>query len=564
MYNSGYSKSNLGLASKKLQRSKDRSCGYYMRIILLFSSLIQSLIIVSLVLFLIYGEPEQTVEEKRVQDLEQSYSKVLQENVALRANAKNLTQQLNITLTAKKLCDKDLIVSRKLANTSNSNFNTLRIKWTQCEMEKRTVRPYASPGNDKYWETRLQQAEELKRYLVANFTEQLKITKMELENSRKDRIRYQLEGIELRRDKTLLEERIGISEKKCKEDFIHSLQGIPNVTREFLKRVDDLFSKHIAFQLSCDKQSIQLENIRSNCSRLSMDVENKLQMYLDKVGNQVTVTVHENAKCITENKRLNEDTVWCTRNRSEIIEENKKVLKQAQQNYDKEVEKLLLETTKLTGNIKIHEQKVSVQELEIKILSENVKDLNISLTHCKRMFPNWDSRPGQSTFAGAFGSTFGTGLGSTGQVPFGRPSLGSSGIGLGSTGIGLPKPGQASGTGFSSIGLGQPNAGWPSFGSTGPGLGGYGSMGSSTAGLGTAGSSSAAFASSALAGTGFGNTGFLSTGPGTPGLASAGSSGSVFTRSGLGGGGPGFSAIASGAAGVPPFAAGKLTGGSNP
>lgn len=38
-----------------------------MRIVFFFSSLIQSLIIVSLVLFLIYGQPEKSAEEKRVQ-----------------------------------------------------------------------------------------------------------------------------------------------------------------------------------------------------------------------------------------------------------------------------------------------------------------------------------------------------------------------------------------------------------------------------------------------------------------------------------------------------------------
>lgn len=65
MYNSSYSRAKL--APDTLHRSRGKSCGYYMRIVFFFSSLIQSLIIVSLVLFLIYGQPEKSAEEKRVE-----------------------------------------------------------------------------------------------------------------------------------------------------------------------------------------------------------------------------------------------------------------------------------------------------------------------------------------------------------------------------------------------------------------------------------------------------------------------------------------------------------------
>lgn len=232
-------------------------------------------------------------------------------------------------------------------------------------------------------EHRLRQAEELQKLLRANFTEQMHLMKFEIDNAQKDRVRYQLEGIELRREKAFLEERLEKYEQTCKRDFIQSLEGIPNVTKEFLKRVDDLFSKHISFQLTCDKQSIQLENIRANCSSLSTEVENKLQAYLDKVGSQVTKTVGLNAQCMTENKRLAEDTTWCYQNRTDIIQENKRVLKQTQQNYDKEVERLLLDVTKQTGNKKLLENLLSVKDIEIGMLTDSVKDLNVSLTICK-------------------------------------------------------------------------------------------------------------------------------------------------------------------------------------
>lgn len=126
MYNSSYSQANFGLAAKKMHKSKGKSCGYYMKIVFFFSSLIQSLIIASLVLFLVYGQPEHTVEEKRLQELDQSVSKLTMENFILRGKEKNLTKVLNVTLTAKMSNDKALAELRKLANTSTVAIRTMQ------------------------------------------------------------------------------------------------------------------------------------------------------------------------------------------------------------------------------------------------------------------------------------------------------------------------------------------------------------------------------------------------------------------------------------------------------
>lgn len=67
MYSSSYSQAKYGREAREPpHKAKGKSCGYYMRIVFLFSSLIQSLIIVSLILFLIYGQPEKSAVEKRV------------------------------------------------------------------------------------------------------------------------------------------------------------------------------------------------------------------------------------------------------------------------------------------------------------------------------------------------------------------------------------------------------------------------------------------------------------------------------------------------------------------
>ena len=121
MYSIGYSQVSRGspASQKKMQyRSKGKSCGYYMRIVFFFSSLIQSLIIVSLVLFLVYGKTEDSPSTSRIQDLEESFSRLSIENVVLKRQRKNLTSWLNTTLIEKARNDWDLAKHRLVANSS--------------------------------------------------------------------------------------------------------------------------------------------------------------------------------------------------------------------------------------------------------------------------------------------------------------------------------------------------------------------------------------------------------------------------------------------------------------
>ncbi|KAK2827100.1 hypothetical protein Q7C36_018026 [Tachysurus vachellii] len=459
-YNGGYSKAKLEWSAKKMHRPEEKGCGYYMKIIFFFSSLIQSLIIVSLVLFLVYGQPEQKIEEKRVQDLEQSYNKLNLEKMSLQDKVKNLTRHLNITITAKKAADKELNTLRDLAKNSSVSISSLQNKWQLCQTEtnKRTVmNPICPPFH--YGESRscvygLQKSEEMLKLVQANFTEQMTTMRIKIENANKDKLLYQLEAIGLRRDKASLQERIEKYEKSCKEDFVHSLQGIPNVTREFLKKVDDLFMKHESFQLTCDKQSTKLEDIRVNCSSLSREVENKLQAYLDKVGSQVTAILGANAKYQTENKRLSEDATWCKGNLSATVEEKQRTLMQTQLKHDEEKERLLLQVRQLTENGKLNENLLSVKEIDIKILNEKVNGLNMSLTTCKasqRNLGQFSTGRSNSWVLGSAGSQV-NGLGSIGQSTAGLSNAGSSGTSpLGRTGLVVPGVNNAGSSGTSGI-----------------------------------------------------------------------------------------------------------------
>lgn len=540
MYNNSYSQANFGLAAKKMHKSKGKSCGYYMKIVFFFSSLIQSLIIASLVLFLVYGQPEHTVEEKRLQELDQSVSKLTMENFILRGKEKNLTKVLNVTLTAKLSNDKLVAELRKLANTSSMTIKHLQTTMCRCDLQ-RMAAPRACPPafcpdsneNNKRLQSMLQQSNEILELIKDNFTQTVAILRSELDTSNKDKDEFHLDAIRLRRDKAYLEEELHLYEKKCKEDFVESLRGIPNVTKEFLRRIDDLFSKHISFMLTCDKQSNQLENIRENCSSLSREVENKLQTYLNIVGDQFTKINGENAKYVTQNKRLTEDAEWCNQNRSAMTREHRNSLEQLQRKNDQDSEKLLLENRKLKGDNGMKDKLLSVNENKIQMLTNTIDNLNTSLASCKRTSPFMPNPFGSPNIPN-------TGLGSTGMSKPNMPwsGAGSSGPAYpgitgtgsssrwGSTGSGVTGPLNTplGGTGtLPSTGLGGPGSsrtgptqtGTSSFGGAGLGLTGLGSAGSFPS-TGNTGTGSTAFGSAGSSGVGVGK-------PATGGFGSVGS-----------------------------------------
>ena len=128
MYSNGYPRDTFALQTKKIHRSKGKSCGYYMRIVFFFSSLIQTLIIVSLVLFLIYGQPEKSAEEKHVDELSENFKRVSLSNLQLRKDKVDLGASLGKTTGEKTALVKDVAKLKTDLETSNNNTKIEKLK----------------------------------------------------------------------------------------------------------------------------------------------------------------------------------------------------------------------------------------------------------------------------------------------------------------------------------------------------------------------------------------------------------------------------------------------------
>nr|XP_020500106.1 keratin, type I cytoskeletal 9-like isoform X2 [Labrus bergylta] len=509
MYSSGYShvsKYSQEARKKMKHRSKGKSCGYYMRIVFFFSSLIQSLIIVSLVLFLIYGKDQDSASTSRIHHLEESFSSLSIENVALKQQRKNLTTFLNATLIEKARNDWDLAKLREYTNVSVILIQDMQKRLMSCNGELMTCKMRSTtfqpqPCFDCNCGPLMEQMRAKLQLEQANFTQTVQRMRMDMEQTAKDRDKITLEAIHLRREISTHEKEVEHFRQKCKDDFIQSLSGVSSVSSAFLQKINSLFPSHIAFQLTCPKQREHLEQIRTNCSSLSREVEDRFQRYLNSVGDQVSSIQAESSRMKAENWRLSDDYRWCSQNRTSLIQQNKNNQDKLQLKHDQEKEKLLMDKMTLNGKIELLEHDANYKSKSVQHLLEKIKVLNMSCMF-KQGFPTFPAGTHQGRISNPFG------MGSPSQ--FDKPGSGSSSS-FGSSGSAFNKP-VSTGSGYSLLGSGSSTG----FGSNKPASTGLGSSSSSGSSLFGSGSS----------------TGLGSNKPASTGLGSSSSSGSSLFGSG--------------------------------
>ncbi|XP_073332525.1 plasmalemma vesicle associated protein b [Pagrus major] len=389
MYSSSYSRAKFGQEAREpLHKRKGKSCGYYMRIIFFFSSLIQSLIIVSLVLFLIYGQPEKSAEEKRVEELEQGFNRLSENNIQLRKEKGELGAQLGARTAEKDALEKEMA---KLKTDANNTEHGLKEKLASCKrmsattlsmIAQRPTTPIQPPimlttsSEMKTLQSLNAQQKAMINLIEANFTQTVQYLSQERDMALKDRDTHHQDAITLRRENTMLKEQLTAYTRKCKEDFAHSLDGIKTVTRDFLNRINNLFPHQLTFHLTCDSQQEQMEKIRNSCTNLSRDVENKFQLYLDKVGNKVAEIQALSSRLEVQSVHLNSDLQQCQRTRSEVAAEAAKQLELKQKTHDDQVEKLLIEQNRLREQKKLQEDSLALREKEIQLLQRTIPQSN--------------------------------------------------------------------------------------------------------------------------------------------------------------------------------------------
>lgn len=372
-----------------MKKSKGKSCGYYVKVVFILSSLIQSLIIVSLVLFVIYGQPEKSAVEKRVKELELVFNKLSVKNMELRKEKTGLETQLKARAEEKTALEKEMT---KQKADSNKTVEDWKKKYTFCMstrcapplVQSLPVVPRGNPSSElTALKARSATQDAMIKLLNSNFTQTVRTLRDERDNALRDRAQFYEDVIKLRGDNTICKEQLITYTRKCKEDFAKSLEGITAVTREFLKRINNLFPNQMTFHLTCKSQLEQMEKIKSSCTNLSRDVENKFQMYLDNVGRMVSEIQGNSSRLEVENRHLLSNFQECQRRRSEYADQTAKQFDLMQRTHDDKVEKLLLEQKQLRA-----------QPCNIKPSSANPVGFQAASQQGRQTAANWTSFAG--------------------------------------------------------------------------------------------------------------------------------------------------------------------------
>ncbi|XP_033821624.1 plasmalemma vesicle associated protein b isoform X2 [Periophthalmus magnuspinnatus] len=382
MYSSSYSRAKLGLDARELHRPRGKSCGYYVKIVFFFSSLIQSLIIVSLVLFLVYGQPEKSAEEKRVKELEQNINHLGEINLQLRKDKVDLNAQITAKAAEKAAVEKELETVKAAANTTEYEFkkkvSDLEKQLAMARSMGRTT-PIQPPivfnpasSEVKTLQTLNAQQKAMIDLIQANFTQMVNYLSQERDTADKERNLHHQEAITQRKENAMLKEQLTVYSRKCKEDFAQSLDGIKIVTSEFLKKINTLFPHQMSFHLSCSSQAEQMEKIRNSCTNLSSDVEKKFQIYLDVMGDNVAEIQALSSRMEVVNTNLKSDLKVCETTRAENAAEAARQLELKQKNHDNQVERLLNEQNRLRNQKKLEEDRLAIVQDQLKLAKAEV------------------------------------------------------------------------------------------------------------------------------------------------------------------------------------------------
>ncbi|KAK6467364.1 plasmalemma vesicle-associated protein-like [Huso huso] len=401
MYNSKYSMAKFGLEAKDIQASNTKSCGYYVKYIFFFSSLIQLLIITGLVLFMVYGNKQKSHEEQ-VKSRDHTISRLSQDIFILHEMKGNLTLELNKTLKGKLALDLELKTARGLLVKSNFTINMLRDALIICQKKVMTT-PLVATGN-----TCIAQISALKKThegekaslmlakealnqkfisLTNNCTTSIRQLQGELKQTQDDKLQYRLNEINANRQKNTLENHLQNYRTECKEQFEKSLRGINAVIVDFKSKIDTLRPEAFAFSLSCDHQRQQLDQIRQNCTGLSSDIQRSFQTYLNTFSSRFSESVQTISGLQADNTRWKKDFEDCNRNRSDIVADCEGRIKTLKSKNDNEVEGLMKDLKKTKEEKSALEKNVSGYTVQVLNLNNQVQTLNTSLATCCPKLP---------------------------------------------------------------------------------------------------------------------------------------------------------------------------------
>ncbi|XP_063003147.1 plasmalemma vesicle-associated protein [Elgaria multicarinata webbii] len=331
-----YTMAKLGLDSKDNLKPK-RDCGFYAKYIFLFLSLIQFLIILGLVLFMVYGNPQESTK-RRIEALEDNVAQCQRKEDDLKNGVAALKRQVNASQV-------EIRRAQKEATWIN---NTLR----SCNAEKA-----------KLIELRKKDLESLKMVYECTYNLQLlNLTcpaNLEIlqEKLKTQEARARVNEDRLSREIQDLQGSVKAAEKEKKDCHLEKLQlqahsqTYRQLKSQILASVEPAQQK---LRSTMDQAASQLpylscHDASTTCRGISSDLQSHFELLSRQVDHKVNDAAQKNAELVLEKATCGHSLQESERQlafQQQQWEREKRVLQEAQ---DAEIKKMYAERQQLLG-----------------------------------------------------------------------------------------------------------------------------------------------------------------------------------------------------------------------
>ncbi|XP_053822065.1 plasmalemma vesicle-associated protein [Vidua chalybeata] len=298
MEKSSFAMAKFGLEPK--QAVPKRDCGFYLKYIFLFTSLIQFLIILGLVLFMVYGNA-QAGTDTHLRLLEERVQSHYRRIVALDATNANLSRVLNATLKDKdKLQGMALKVQRELEKCNSSQASSSipqlqellfrQVRLTECQVITTLINTTCN-AEKLQLQRQLDQASSSKKILEESGRQsQAQLAKATQE---RDRCQEELQSARTQGDLSRME--LEVQKHRCsslQSDLGEKLPRISELVKQLrcgeaeaeLRQIRDRVEGLLRRQQERDSQfvwrsscELSVQQCRLNCSRDVQELRRSLQ-----------------------------------------------------------------------------------------------------------------------------------------------------------------------------------------------------------------------------------------------------------------------------------------------
>lgn len=286
-----YAMAKFRLESKDMIKSKQKGCWHYMKYVFIFSSIIQFLIILGLVLFMLYGNAHGGTEH-RLKTVESRYNNLILEHALLKSNFSSLKEKLAKEERSVKNFTDIIARMRPLTNRTcpiyslprtpltSTNCNNLQAALDHLNMTCINERLKA----ENYRFSQILQSNQYRENCTKTLAEYgsrdrlLSSKNVQLENEKK----------ELEAQKTSLRESCTDIDSKFKAE----IEQLRNFYQAYLKPADQYISS-------------------SKCKLINDEINNRIDFTLTKLRQEVTAVASQNAQVQAKLDRTAEDLRTC-------------------------------------------------------------------------------------------------------------------------------------------------------------------------------------------------------------------------------------------------------------